>query len=111
MLKCSDGDEVSFECPCCPEEFDDCRFKKLFEGGYIVRDGEIYNGAHRFQMNENKTGITLQECREDDEGTYIWMCGRCNVNRNFHLEVQESFVGKGLFCKIFDCFKFACYGC
>ena len=96
MLKCLAGDEVSFECPCCPEEFDDCRFKKLFKGGYIVRGGVLYKGEDRFKMNENKTGITLQECLEDDEGTYIWMCGRCNVNRNFHLEVHETLIGEGI---------------
>lgn len=93
---CPAGYEVSFTCPCCPEEFDDCRFKKLFKGGYIVRDGALYNGDTKFKLSDDKTHITLKECIEDDEGTYVWMCGRCNVNMHFHLEVQDSGNSKGL---------------
>ena len=53
----------------------------------------VLNNHHdnhiRYKFNENKTLITLKECHEDDEGTYVWMCGRCNVNKQFHLEVQK----------------------
>ena len=84
-LKCNEGNNVGFECPCCPEEFNECRFKKLFQGGYIVRDGKLSSHHHRYQFNERKTHITLKECHEDDEGTYVWMC---NVNKEFRMEVQ-----------------------
>ena len=87
-LICNEGYDVSFECP-CPGELNECRFKKLFQGGYIVRNGILNAQLIKFEFNDKRTHITLKECHEEDEGTYIWMCGRCNVNKELHLEVQK----------------------
>ena len=62
---------------------------KLEQKRQIVRNGVLIND-HKYEFNEDKTHITLKECHEDDEGTYVWMCGGCNVNKQFHLEVQNS---------------------
>ena len=88
QLICNERNDVSFQCP-CSEEFNECRFKKLFQGGYIVRDDSLNNHHHKYKFNERKTHITLKECNDEDEGTYVWMCGRCNVNRQFDLKVHK----------------------
>ena len=54
-----------------------------------MMDGVLRSHHHKYQFNGYKVHITLKECNEDDEGTYVWMCGRCNVNRQFYLEVQK----------------------
>ena len=59
------------------------------QDGYIVPNGISSHHYRRYEFNEKKTHITLKECNEDDEGTYVWMCGRCNVNKQFHLKVLE----------------------
>ena len=95
MLHCFVGGDISFECPCA-EELDFCSFKKLSQEGYIVRGGLLNSQHFKYELNERRTHITLKECHEEDEGTYVWMCGKCNVNRQFHLEVQ-NFGNKTMF--------------
>lgn len=88
--KCRKGGSVQFECPCCPEEFEQCRFKKLLQEGYIVKDGILRNQMNKYEVDEHKTQITLKSCDEEDGGVYVWICGKCNINKQFTLEVFED---------------------
>lgn len=87
-LQCSEGDEVSFEIP-CPDEFDGSRFKKFFEGEYIVSDG-VLRDETKYELDADMTHVTLKECHEDDEGIYIWLCDGHNYVKHFNLEIQRQ---------------------
>ena len=104
MLHCFVGGDISFECPCV-EELDSCGFKKHSQEGYIVRAGLLNSQHFKYELNEKRTHITLKECNEEDEGTYVWMCGRCNVNRQFHLEVKGLVIEINFFKCNFNLFR------
>lgn len=87
-LRCSEGSNVSFEIP-CPYEFDDSVFKKYYEGEFIVSDGELRDET-RYELDADKTHITLKECREDDEGIYYWLCEPSYNLRNFILDIRRQ---------------------
>lgn len=62
---------------------------KIGHDGYIVRNGLLSHHFERYELNDKKTHITLNECLEDDEGTYFWICSECNVNKRFQLQVPK----------------------
>ena len=89
-LQCSEGSNVRFEIP-CPDDFVNSRFKKFFEGDFIVSDGVLRDeGGTRYELDEDKTHITLKECNEDDEGIYIWLCSTNNEVKHFNLEIRRQ---------------------
>lgn len=85
-MRCIVGDELSFECPCCSDELDDCRFKKHGDDGYIMRRG-VLNFNTKYSLN--MTHVTLKVCEESDDGSYVWMCESCSKEK-LDLKVQKS---------------------
>ena len=87
-LKCFIGDDITFASP-CPEEVDSCTFKKQNQSHHIMRRG-VLNPNSKYTSDESKTHITLKGCNEDDEGTYVWMCGKSDVEKTFIVEINED---------------------
>ena len=96
-LNCSTGGEVTFESP-CSDDFKTCTFKKLEQDGYIVRRGGVTVNDFKYKLevtDYNVIVITLNQCNEDDEGTYEWICGKCRALRKLRVYRRHDHEGEG----------------
>ena len=54
----------------------------------IIRDSKLNDQFPRYEFKG--TQAILKECLDGDEGTYEWMCTKCNVIKLFQLEVANE---------------------
>ena len=70
-------------------------FKKLERDGYIVQRGGVTVNDFKYKLDVTNE-VTLNQCNEDDEGTYEWICGECRALRKLKIYQRHDREGNGV---------------